>query len=224
MKSLNSSVIAMKRAAYMTGAGILMVFLLLSPVFAAAASYQVTVTTDKSIYNPGQTMTVSGTVTSTGTLPSGTAVSLKITSPVGTLLDFGQASVGASGTYSTTFVVGNWSAGSYTVTATWAPNVTATALQATALFQVNGTTTTSCACGTTTIVEQTTTTVVQQTTVTQQITTTVVNNVQTTTTVNAQTTTTVVSAASDTGLYVGIVGVVIAIIAGALSVMALRRK
>jgi hypothetical protein len=262
MNSLNS-VVDTRRAVAMTGVGLLITFLLFAPLFASATSYQLSVTTDKAVYNPGATITISGAVTPAP--PSGTYVTISITSPLKALADHLSAPVGSDGTYSGTSVASgtNWAVGGiYTVTAVWAANVTGPAYTQITSFKLNVTTPTTSVPGitttvfynvTTTVVQQTTTTVAQQTTttvaqqttttvaqqttvtaqttVTQQATTTVV--AQTTTTVNAQTTTTQVNnfsttvtdtAAANTALVVGIVGVVIAIIAGVIAFMALRRK
>lgn len=229
MQALNSfSVGNARRALLMAGVGMLLAFLLLAPLAAHAASSTITVSTDKSYYygpNGAATVSISGTVTPAPGV-TGTNVAYTVVSPGGAQVIVGQTGVDAtSGSYSATFVTGgtsSWVNGTYTV------NVQYNGATASANFQYGnvsssqgGTGTTTTVMVTTTIVEQTTTTVNAQTTVTV--------NAQTTTTVNAQTTTTVVqqttvtAANSDTGLYVGIVGVVIAIIAGALSVMALRR-
>jgi len=78
MKTLNS-VIDTRNAARITGAGMLLAFLFLTPVFASATSYAVTVGTDKTLYNPGTTITISGTVTPAP--PAGTYVTISVTDP-----------------------------------------------------------------------------------------------------------------------------------------------
>lgn len=230
MKALNSSISDARRVAYTTGAGMLFAFLLLSPVFASATSYTLTVSADKSIYNSGNTITVSGSVSPAP--PTGSYVGLKITNAGGTLVDVGQASVGPTGSYSTTFTA-SYAAGTYTVTGSWAPNASATAITGTANFQMNGTTTSTSAgpSGTTTTVEVTTTVVeapVTTTVVQQGATTTVVQAQQTTITSiisSAVTTTVSASATTDsTALAVGAIGLIIAIVAIILAVLTMRKK
>jgi len=229
MKALNSSVNEARRAAYMTGAGMLLAFLLFAPVFASATSYTLSVKTDKALYNSGNTINVSGSVSPAPS--AGTAVGLKVTSSAGTLVDINQATVGSNGTYSATFKA-TYPAGAYTITASWAPNASATAITATANFQMNGTTSTSSVSGvTTTVFASTTTTIIEApvtTTVVQAATTTVVQAQQTTTTVIsvASTATTVTESPTtdSTALAVGAIGVIIAIIAIVLSVLTMRKK
>jgi len=214
----------------MTGAGMLMAFLLFAPFFAAATTYTISVSTDKSIYNSGATITVSGSVSPAP--PSGTATTLQVKNSGGTLVDFGQGNVGPTGSFSATFVVGaSYAPGSYTVTAVWGPNATAPTITGSANFQINGTAPTTNPSGvTTTIFSYVTTTVVQQgvtTTVVQApVTTTIVSAQQTTVTsvVQQQTTVTQSYTGSDTGTYIGAVGIIIAIIAIVLAVLAMRKK
>jgi len=212
----------------MTGAGMLLAFLLFAPVFASATSYTLSVKTDKALYNSGNTINVSGSVSPAPS--AGTAVGLKVTSSAGTLVDLTQASVGSDGSFSATFKA-TYAAGAYTITASWAPNASATAITAITNFQMNGTTSTSSVSGvTTTIFASTTTTVIEAgatTTVVQQGgTTTVVQ--QTATTVNSvvttATTVTLSPTTDSTALAVGAVGVIIAIIAIVLSVLTMRKK
>ena len=189
------------------------------------------VQTDHALYNSGNTINVSGNVSASGgALPTGTAVGLKITSAAGTLVDINQATVGSNGAYSATFKA-TYPAGTYTITASWAPNASATAITATANFQMNGTTTSASGVGTTTTVQVTTTifeqggttTIVQQggtTTVVAQTATTVSSLVTTATTVTVSE-----SATTDsTALAVGAIGVIIAIVAIVLSVLTMRKK
>jgi hypothetical protein len=213
MKALNSSISDARRVAYTTGAGMLFAFLLLSPVFASATSYTLTVSADKSIYNSGNTITISGSVSPAP--PTGSYVGLKITNAGGTLVDVGQASVGPTGSYSTTFTA-SYAAGTYTVTGSWAPNASATAITGTANFQMNGTTTsTSAGSGGTTTTVQITTTVVQQgatTTVVQQGGTTTVSSILSSVTTDS------------TALAVGALGLIVAIVAIVLAVLFMRKK
>ena len=82
----------------------LLAFLFLTPVFASATDYVVTVGTDKTLYNSGTTITISGTVTPAP--PSGTYVTISVTGPNGILTDHLSAAVGVSGSYSATSVAG----------------------------------------------------------------------------------------------------------------------
>jgi len=232
MKALNSSVTDMRKAAYMTGAGVLMAFLLFAPFFAAATTYTLSVTTDKTIYNAGATITVSGSVSPAP--PSGTATTIQIKNSAGTLVDFGQASVGPSGTFTTTFVAGaSYAPGSYTANAVWGLNATAPVITATANFQINGTVTSTSGgpSGTTTTVQVTTTVVeapVTTTIVQQGATTTVVQQQQTTiSSIITQAVTTTVSASAttdSTALAVGALGLIVAIVAIVLAVLFMRKK
>jgi len=231
MKALNSSVNEARRVTYMAGAGMLLAFLFLAPVVASATSYSLSIKTDKALYNSGDTINISGNVSASGgSLPAGTAVGLKITSSAGTLVDINQASVGSNGAYSATFKA-TYPVGTYTITASWAPNASATAITATANFQMNGTTSSAVSGVTTTIFASTTTTVIEApvtTTVVSAATTTVVQQQQTTTTVNSvvttQTTVTESPTTDSTALAVGAVGVIIAIVAIVLVVLTMRKK
>jgi len=215
----------------MAGIGILVVFLFLVPLVSHAAGTSVTVATDKSYYAGAATITVSGTVTPAPGV-SGTNVAISITSPNGQLAGVNQFSVNSgTGAYSGTFVAGGalWSVnGTYTVSANY------NGATATNQFQYGNVTTSSGSATTTTLIvssiitQQTTVTVsggaVTTTVVQAPVTTTVVQAQQTTVTQQIQTTVTESAASDTTGIVVGAIGVVIAIIAGALSVVALRRK
>jgi len=164
MKTLNS-LVDMRKAAWTTGAGMLLAFLLLTPVFASATSYTLTVGTDKTIYNVGSNITISGTVSPTP--PAGSYVTISVTDPNGILTGHLSAAVGATGSYSysanDTSVVSN-TGGTYTIKALWAANVTGPAYTQTATFTLNSTTgtTTSGSGTTTTVFFNATTTVVQE--------------------------------------------------------------
>ena len=211
MQSLNSVGDA-RKALLIAGLGMLIAFLFLAPLVAHAQSPSVTITTDKSAYAGTETITVSGTVSPAPGV-SGTNVAVTILSPQGATVDANQFSVNsATGAYTGTFTTGgplyNVN-GTYTITVTAANGATAsTSFQYGSGSGVSGVGTTTTEFFSTTVTEQTTVTQAQQTTVTQ---------IQ-------QTTVTVSYTGSDTGTIVGAVGVVIAIVAGALSVVALRKK
>jgi len=243
MKSLNM-VTNMGKATTVTAIGVLVAFLFLVPVFANATSYTLTVKTDQSSYATGATVTVSGTVTPAPA--AGTAVGISVISPSGAQVAFISPQVTA-GSYSGTFVTGgtgNWVSGTFTVTAKWADNATgpAYAESTTFTYTASGPTTSSVTQTnvTTTIISQVTTTIVESSAVTTTVVaspppavTTIITQVQT---LPGTTVTQVVSSivssittvssggGSSADLPIAIVGVVIAIVAGALAVVALRRK
>jgi|SRR5579875_2152596 len=233
MNTLNSMVYT-RRALSVTGVGVLLALLLLVPLASYAAG-SVTVQTDKSSYSGNTTMTVSGVVTPAP--GSGTQVALSITSPSGAVIDATNAAVnGATGAYSTTFTLGGPSYtvnGTYTVTATAGNGATNSATFTYGCSgcspSVTSTQSGSCACTATTIVTtivttvEVTTTVNQATTVTQAFTTTVAQTNNVITTISQGFTTTVMQA-DTTGTTVGAIGVVIAIVAGALAALALRKR
>jgi hypothetical protein len=244
MQTLNSVGYA-RKTLLIAGIGMLMAFLFLAPLAAHAAG-SVTVGTDKTYYAGAATITVSGTVSPAPGV-TGTNVAITIVGPTNSQVYANQFAVGSTGSYTGTLVAGGtlWNVnGTYTVNANYNGATASSSFQygnvtTTTSGGKTGTTTTVMvtttvvvdSAVTTTVVSnvQATTTVLQQSTVTQQATTTV--NAQTTTTllqqqqttVNAYTTTTVSQTGTDTGLIVGAIGVVIAIIAGAIAVMALRR-
>jgi len=99
---------------------LLAAFLVLGPVAAFAAGETVTVSTNASNYSGNASIQVSGTVTP-APAAAGTDVVVTTTGPMGAV-DTGEAPVAANtGTYSYVFVAGSpqWSAGTYTVNATY---------------------------------------------------------------------------------------------------------
>jgi hypothetical protein len=219
-----------RRALFMAGVGMLLAFLLLAPLAAHAASTTVTVSTDKSYYAGTATVTVSGAVTPAPGV-SGTNVAFSVVAPNGATVGAGQLAVGATtGAYSGTFVTGGTL---YSVNGTYTVNVNYNGATASSTFQY-GNVTTSGGSGTTTTVMVTTTVIVNsattttvisnvQTTVTQQTQTTITQQFSSGTTTTIMATTTVSQTGTDTGTIVGAVGVVIAIVAGALAIVALRK-
>ncbi|MHB8567570.1 MAG: hypothetical protein ACYC7D_13900 [Nitrososphaerales archaeon] len=175
----------------------------ISPVNINSGSYSYTYTTG------GSSNWVNGTYTVTATYKdsSGVVTTGTHTFIVGTITT--TATSGGSGGVTTTIY------DSTTVT------VMSTIVQQTTVTVSGGQTTTTLQGGqtTTTLQGGQTTTTLQggQTTVT-------VSGGQTTTTVVAQTTVTQAYSGSNNGVYVGAAGVVIAIIAGALAALALRKK
>jgi hypothetical protein len=228
MQSLNSSGYA-RKTLLVAGAGMLMAFLFLAPMAAFAQSGSVTVTTDQPSYQPGATITVSGTVTPAPTA-SGTYVGISITTPTGVVADANEFEVAAStGAYSGTFQPGATYTpnGTYTVTAKYS-----TYPAATTTFMFGNTTSVSASQtgATTTVYVDSTLTVssvvTSATTIFSSAATTV--SAATTTTVSAATTTTIVESASGGGAgtaeAIGAVGVIIAIIAIVLAALAMRKK
>ena len=237
MKTLNS-VHSHGMAATIGGIGVLVIaaLLLLSFVtlFSSAAGTTVTVQTSASSYPApaagGEQIPVSGTVSPAPGI-SGYAVSIQFTNTAG-LYFVATAPVDAStGAFSYTLTTGpanqNWINGTYTVRAVYGtipggPQYTATttftygAVSTTTTTPTTSTNTTSAVV--TTIVNATT---ITQVTTVQQGGTTIVTTVQ-----QGGTTivTTVQQGTSTTIEALAIVGIVIAIIAGALAAMALRKK
>jgi predicted secreted protein with PEFG-CTERM motif len=80
-----------------------------------SSTQQITVTTDKSSYNDGNTITISGT---TRDYIFGTPVSVIIRNPIGNVVSINQVDLGTDKTYSTTITAGGrlWqTAGIYTI-------------------------------------------------------------------------------------------------------------
>ncbi len=168
-------------------AGLLAALLILSPVFASAqTTYTITVGTNNTIYGGTQVGLVTGTISpGPGT---GTAASLQITNPSGTLVFEDAVVVSATGSFNDSFTMGansNWVAGTYTLTASWSPSISVTPITATAQFTYTPSSTSSTA-----------TTTATPATVTQTITTTATLPVTTTTTSTA--TQTVISTTTQT--------------------------
>lgn len=250
MKTLNS-VHSRGMAAKIGGTGVLAIaaILLLSfaPFFSFAAGTTVTVHPSKASYpaTAGTQILISGNVTPPPG-SAGYAVTVEVTNPSG-LFNVQSAAVNAtSGAYSTTIVSGTpaqlWGNGTYTITAVYAtsangPTYTATSTFAYGTFTT--TTTTGTGTGTSSGSVTTKTVYINMTTIVSSITTV---NSGTTTIVNSGTTTvisggsgttltsiitemTTVSGSgnSNTALAVGAVGLVIAVVAGGLAAMALRK-
>lgn len=228
-------------AATIGGIGVLAIaaLLLLSfvPLFSSAAGTTVTVQTSASSYPApaagGEQIPVSGTVSPAPGI-SGYAVSIQFTNTAG-LYFVATAPVDAStGAFSYTLTTGpanqNWINGTYTVRAVYGtipggPQYTAATTFNYGTFSTTSTSTSSNSTGTSS--GGTTTTIISATTIftTVNSATTVMTTVNSATTVVSATTTTVMSGgASTTVEALAIVGIVIAIIAGALAAMALRKK
>jgi len=209
----------------------------------SAASYPAT---------SGENIPISGVVTPAPGA-AGYAVTVEITNPSGLFTVQSAAVNATTGAYSTTFVSGTpaqlWGAGTYTITAVYAtsangPTYTATATFTYGSFTTTPTTTSSTGSssntgGTTTTIITTiySTTVVSSITTVNQGVTTIIQGGPTTMVTSAGTViTTIITSAgtvinsgtggngnSNTALAIGAVGLVVAIIAGALAAMALRK-
>ncbi len=202
----------------------------LTPPAAHAASSTVTILPNNSSYSVGATITVNGTV-SPAPAVNGTNVAVIILSPSGATADANQFTINpTTGAYSGTFVTGGptySTQGQYKITANYNG-----ATQSATVQYGNATQTTSRAANGTTISSVTTIVTSIVTTITQGgTTTTVLNNQQgTTVTSVVNSITTIVSSITNggsngsTALAVGAVGVIIAVIAGVLAVMAMRKK
>lgn len=241
MKTLNSFGVSRTTQIGMSVLVIAAILFLMSPLSVFAAGTTVAVNVSSSQINSGQPITISGTVSPAPS--SGSAVTVSTANPNGQVVDISPVTVN-SGSFSYTYTTGgssNWVNGTYTVTVTYKDNsgVVTTGTQTFKVGTTSGTTSNTGSSGSvTTVFYNVTTTVSAQTTVTQQVQTTVTQQIQTTvvqqntvtqqqqTTVTQQMQTTVFQAytGSDTGTYVGAAGVVIAIVAGALAALALRKK
>jgi hypothetical protein len=242
MKTLNS-VHSRGMAAKMGGIGVLAIAAILlfsfAPFFSFAAGTTVTVqTTPSSFPNgvTGQQIPISGTVTPAPGA-SGYGVTIEVTNPSGLYFVASTAVNATTGAFSYTLVTGSpaglWGNGTYTVTAIYAtsasgPTYTGMTTFTYGEFVSSSSSTSSSGSASssgvaTTIVTSVVTTIVQQTTVQ---TTTVVSSATTVnlgTTIVSATTTTVQGAASTLAETLGVVGIVIAVIAGGIAAMALRK-
>jgi hypothetical protein len=229
MKSLNSMGDA-RRTLLATGIGVFIAFLFLAPLAVTAAG-SVTLTLDKTQYVSGATIHVSGTVTPAPST-SGTEVAVTISGPTGGTVDANQFAVSSStGNYNGTFVAGG---PLYTVNGTYTISAAYNGATASQLFQYGQPTNVTGGGTTTTVIQQTTTTVVQAgatTTVVQPGSTVVTTIVQqgatvvTTVTQAQQTTVTLSYTGSDTtGIAIGAVALIIAIIAIVMAVLFMRKK
>lgn len=204
----------------------------------------ITVTTDKTSYPAigGTRITVSGNIAPALGI-SGTSATVAITNSHGLFVTNSTAVDPTTGAYSVTFVsLSNasslWVSGVYTATVTWAASATSTAYQGTGTFGYGTTTSTTTTTTTSSSSSGTGSTIVSSTTITStavatstvntstEITTTISGTVVTLTTSlpGVQSTTTTSGAMNTTVIAIGAAAVVIAIIAGALAAMALRKK
>jgi MG2 domain./Collagen triple helix repeat (20 copies). len=91
----------------------------------AAPTYSLTVTTDKTSYAPGATVTISGALTADGAPAAGLYVSIIVTDSLGNNAYTMTVTTDSSGAYSTSFIdqlVTSQPAGTYTIQATAAQN------------------------------------------------------------------------------------------------------
>jgi hypothetical protein len=241
MKTLNS-VHSRGMAAKMGGIGVLAIAAILlfsfAPFFSFAAGSTVTVqTTPSSFPNgvTGQQIPINGTVTPAPGA-SGYGVTIEVTNPSGLYFVASTAVNATTGAFSYTLVTGSpaglWGNGTYTVTAIYATSASGPTYTGKTTFTYGefvSTTSSSSSSG------SGSSSGVVATTIITSVVTTIVQNVQTTTVVSSATTvnlgTTIVSAttttvqgsASTLGETLGVVGIVIAIIAGGIAAMALRK-
>jgi hypothetical protein len=241
MKTLNS-VHGRGMAAKIGGIGVLAIaaILLFSfvPFFSFAAGTTVTVQTSQSSYPNGSTgilIPINGTVSPAPGV-SGYSVSIEVTNPSGLYFVTSTPVNATTGAFSYTLTTGSpsnlWGNGTYTVTAVYAASANSQPVSGTTTFtygEFASTTSSSSSSGSgsssggvaTTIISSFVTTIVQN-----EQTTTVVTSATTVnlgTTIVSATTTTVQAAASTLGETLGAVGIVIAIIAGGIAAMALRK-
>ena len=215
------------------------------PLFSFAAASTVTVQTNFATYPgvAGTPVVISGTVSpAPGT--SGYSVTLEINTTQGLLAVYSASVNGANGAYSYTMTTGyaanGWITGTYIVTAVYATSANGPTYTGQTTFQYGSattsttTTSTSTSSATATTVTTTVTSTVSTTQTTTQTATssitvtgpTVTSTVPTTvsTTVTGPTVTTTTTVSSATWLYVGIGGIILAVIVGAgAAVMMMRR-
>lgn len=237
MKALNSGR-APATVASIAGFSVLAVaaILLLSyaPFFSFAAGTTVTVSSAQSSYPTGAAgtaITISGTVSpAPGTTGSEATVSIA-NNVAGVFVVNSTAVNPTTGAFGLTFVsTSSWAAGVYTVTATWAAGAPPSpAYQGTSTFTYgNVSTTTTSTTSATPNSNITTITVVNSTTIIVSSVTTFVTTViqgSTVTSIITQETTTTISAVGNStlGEIIGIVGIIIAVIAGGIAALALRK-
>lgn len=228
MKALSSQ-IGYTKTAYIAGIGALAIaaILLLSiPIMASAAGTAVDVNAT-SVY--GKTVTVTGMV-----IPNPGAnqeVSISVTAPDGANVLTAVVPVSsATGAFNYTATAGgssHWVNGTYTVNAIWGTVNQAysnTTTFAYGTFSSTTTTSSSSATGSTVTTIFSNTTISSITTVSSVTTVISGTTLTSVTTVVSSIITTITSGGSNsTALYIGIVGVIIAVIAGALAAMALRK-
>ncbi|MGH2639187.1 MAG: hypothetical protein ACRDF4_07920 [Rhabdochlamydiaceae bacterium] len=250
MKTLNS-VHSRGMTAAIGGTGVLAIaaILLLSfaPFFSFAAGTTVAVQTSASSYpappGGGEKIPINGTV-SPAPGATGYSISLTVTNAAGLYFVASTPVNGTTGAFSYTLVTGTtnglWDNGTYTVTGIYSTNINSPTVTGSTTFAYGTFTTTStssssssssssCGCGTTvvTTIDSITTVYAGTTTVVNSGTTTVINS-GTTTVVNSGTTVTQITTVSaggnsSLGEALGAVGVVVALIAGGLAALALRK-
>ncbi len=223
------------------------VFLLVTPIFTSAAGPYVDVSATATYGVPSGSMTISGAVVPNP--GSGQEVNIVVNAPDGaSVVDTDVGLANATGTYSFTTPTGgnpNWVNGTYTVEVTWGTLTNAYTNTTTVAYGkfVTSTSTSSSSHSTssspsgtgttTTIVSQITTTIVSAVTTTivsgSGVGTTIISGTTITTIVSSGAPTTImttITSSSSAGLAeaLGAVGIVIAVIAGALAAMALRKK
>jgi len=213
------------------------------PLFSFAAASTVTVQTNFATYPgvAGTPIVISGTISpAPGT--SGYSVTLEINTTQGLLAVYSTSVNGANGAYSYTMTTGyaanGWITGTYIITAVYATSANGPTYTGSATFQYGSATTSTTTTSTTTssATATTVTTTVTSTVGTTQTTTqtatssitgpTVTTTVPTTvsTTVTAPTVTTTTTVSSATWLYVGIAGILVAVIVGALAAVMMMRR
>jgi len=214
------------------------------PLFSFAATSTVTVQTNYATYPgvAGTPVAISGAVSpAPGT--SGYAVTLEINTTQGLLAVYSASVNSASGAYSYTMTTGyaanGWINGTYVITAVYATSPNGPTYKGSTTFQYGSTTTSTATSTNPTTTSATATTVTTTVTSTLSTTTTqtatssitvtgptVTNTVPTTvsTTVTGPTVTSTTTVSSATWLYVGIAGILVAVIVGAgAAVMMMRR-
>ena len=215
----------------MMGIGVLAiaaVLFLSVPIMASAAGTVVDVNAT-SVY--GKSVNVSGMITPNP--GAGQEVSIAVTAPDGANVLSAVVPVSsATGAYNYTAVAGgssHWINGTYSVSATW--GTISQAYTNTTTFAYGAFTTTSTSTSSNSSSSGQATTIYSNTTISSITTVTSVTSVTTiisgttltsvTTIVSAITTT--VANGSSTALYIGIVAIIIAVVAGAIAAMALRK-
>lgn len=212
----------------MMGIGVLAiaaVLFLSVPIMASAAGTVVDVNAT-SVY--GKSVNVSGMITPNP--GAGQEVSIAVTAPDGANVLSAVVPVSsATGAYNYTAVAGgssHWINGTYSVSATW--GTISQAYTNTTTFAYGAFTTTSTSTSSNSSSSGQATTIYSNTTISSITTVTSVTTIISGTTLTSVTTivsaiTTTVANGSSTALYIGIVAVIIAVVAGAIAAMALRK-
>jgi hypothetical protein len=226
-------------AAKMGGISVLAIAAILlfsfAPFFSFAAGTTVTVQTSQTSYpnaTTGSQIPINGTVSPAPGV-AGYSVTIEVTNPSGLYFVASAPVNGTTGTFGYTLVTGSpsnlWGNGTYTVTAVYAVSTTSPTYTGSTTFtygEFASTTSSSSSSGSSSGVATTIITSVVTTIVQNEQTTTVVTSATTVnlgTTIVSATTTTVQAAATTLGETLGAVGIVIAIIAGGIAAMALRK-